>query len=1535
MRIAGLAVVCAWVAAVATPSAGQVRSAANAQAEFHVYALTHARAGDLEPVLAQVLSVVGEKTEIVADERGNRLLVRGPAQAHRLTHDLVQRLDRPDAGGVPAAAATATNTASQPVLQTYPFDGQDAAAVAAKVQAEFPANSGVRIAADSRTSQMLVLAPPELHADIRRRLAAASPAAGDARAAAMSVAQSQAQAAASRQNASQQRQTPTGQAAGGQAVGAPSNANQPANGLPAAVATVQLSRLRPEQLETELTNLWGDRLSPLAKTNDEYSSYLLRLAGDARLEVHANRRTGQVVLRGPAVAQDMAARLIRALDTPTQTAQGATRVLPVRTTPPEQLHQAVAAFSLLDKPAVARPDGAGTQKNEPSATVHSLPRGGIGLVSQVFQPKRDEGAIQLAQQPADAAQPAQPGDAPLQPPAVPGAEPPPEEGDGGLLGPVQIEFLEGLDAIIVRGNQKDVERVMKIIEEIERLSVETVPVIEVYQLQHVGSEALATIIRELYDQVLSPRSGSVSITALVKPNALLLVGRAESVKVVTDLVKRLDQAVGPETQFEVFRLKHASAATAQQTVADFYTNRTGLGPKIIATADVRSNSLIVQASPRDLLEVSALLKRIDTATSASVNELRVFSLQYTQATEIQPILEGAIGRAAEGGAGSGAGGPSILFPGAQGQPGQGGQGGQAGQRTGAAAPSQRSSMLRFLTVDAKGQRRFSSGILTDVRVTANARGNTLLVSAPADSLDLIAALIAQLDHPPATISQIKVFTIVNGDAQSLIDLLETLFGQPPTQRGGAGGFGAQALQQLQASSESSLVPVRFSVDQRTNSIIASGSAGDLNVVEAILLRLDESDIRQRKTKVYRLKNAPALDVSNAVNEYLRSERTVQQTQPGLLSPFQQIEREVIVVPELVSNSLIVSATPRFYEEITKLVEELDKRPPMVMIQVLIGEVTLNSTDEFGVELGLQDSILFDRSLLGGLVTVTNSGQQQVAGGGTITTTTQSIVGATNTPGFAFNSTNIGNSGSDASLANAGRVGAQGLSNFSVGRINNELGFGGLVLSAGSESVNVLLRALQECRRLEVLSRPQVMTLDNQSAYIQVGQTVPRINGTTTNQTGQLINTLNDVAVGLVLGVTPRISPDGLVVMEIDAERSRVGPEAEGIPVSVAPNGDVLRSPRIDRILAQTTVSAVSGQTVVLGGLITKEKTDIHRRAPILSSIPVLGHLFRYDQIATRRTELLIIMTPHVVRNEEDATKIRQVEAARMSWCLADVEKIHGEMGLRTRGDEWYDAETNVIYPDMSPTGEHIAPPIIDAPTSTSPTGAPPTSAPSTSTPATLPPPTSSPATGPSQPFDANEVLPSQPSGPAIRGAQPMSAVGPVVRPASNVSSRRGPQAANATGQQPPALLNPENRTDFRPGPSGQPTAMRGDPRAAGGAVQGSAIQPTQYQHSVSYGPVPGMAQPGNAQQPVNNGQPVSNAQPAYYGQPVNGQQPGGSQLPNQLPVRSAVQPASYQYQIPTNDPRSTGSNAAASAGYREPARLPAGAAANVQQLPTR
>ncbi len=1269
---------------------------AHAQAERQTaYPLTHVAPADAARVLRKVLQGLAEPSRVEADEQQNQVLVWGSDRVQDTAQELLAALDQQ------------AERPQRPTVHTYPCRAEDLDAVASALEEEFTADH-IRVAADTRTRRLVVLAPPHVHRQIPHRLAEL------------------------------EQELDEG----------PDGAEAQAAADPAAQAvtrTVTLRGATANEVESSLAEICGEALVPLRGLRSGTASFAFHVAEDVEVLIHFNRRTQQATLVGPRPWVDDCARLLRLLDRPAGTRRQVTQLVRVEASRREDLRRMVDALLTVNHasgarapaPAADQPNGLhmvsrvfrlrrqATPQSEPAPAGRNRQPGrktdvpsDAAVEDEVQDDEVPNGAARAdqpdeADEPAEAEQPQpaedeeqpdrdmQPGDGQEQP-----AEP---AGDMGLLGPVQIEYLEGLDAIVIRGSQRDVERVMQIIDEIERLSVETEPVIELYELKHVGGDAMAAIVTQLYDQVLAGRQGRVSITPLIKPNALLLIGREDNVRSVIALIEKLDQPADPASQFQVFRLKHASAAAAQLVIREFLASRTGLGTRALVTVDFRSNSLIVQASPRDLLEVAELVAQLDTQTSESVNELRVIKLRHTLADEIAPLLQEALQPPEPAGTGGGFGfgrgrgdgqGGGQQFQGPQDGAGaaaalgqQFGAGAAPGlQAAGAAAGGGiqqqraaqiRSMMLRFMSIDAQGQRVVSSGILSDVRITADRRANSLLVSAPADSMPLLEALIAHLDQPPAALAQIKVFPLERADAQTMVTLLESVFGTRAAQ-------GQFAAQQLVTGGETSLLPLRFAVDRRTNSIIAAGSEEDLTVVEVLLLRLDESDVRQRQSAVYRLKNAPAINVSDAINEFLRTERQVQQADPGLLSPFEQIEREVVVVPEPVSNSLVVSATPRFFDEIARLVEDLDRRPPMVMIQVLIAEVTLNNTDELGIELGLQDSVLFDRSLLQNIQFRTVSTQQAVPGGGTITTQDQQVIAADIFPGFNFNNQPLGNSGSTQALARGDNVGGQGLTSFSVGRVNGDLGFGGLVLSASSENVSVLLRALREGRRLDVLSRPQIMTLDNQPAFIQVGQRVPRITDTQTTQVGQT-NSVVLENVGLILGVTPRISPDDLVVMEIDAEKSSLGPESEGIPISISATGGVIRSPRIDTTLAQTTISAADGQTVVLGGLITNSKSQTQRKVPWLGDVPLVGRLFRYDGMVRRKTELLIIMTPHVVRSQEDADRIRRLEAARMHWCLADVGRLHDIHDLRSRHDEWSDAETIVIYPDGQPNYEEVLP----------------------------------------------------------------------------------------------------------------------------------------------------------------------------------------------------------------------------------------------------
>lgn len=804
---------------------------------------------------------------------------------------------------------------------------------------------------------------------------------------------------------------------------------------------------------------------------------------------------------------------------------------------------------------------------------------------------------------------------------------------------VQIEMLPELDAVILRGRDQQLTDLSEIIKRLDQASRESKPTIEVVPLQHVNSESMSKLIDEIQEKFIGTRQGRVTVSPLVSPNALLLIGWGESLDLMKQLIQQLDQPTKDDKSLAVLPLKHATASEVQTQLQSFYKGKEGLAPVINSFADSRSNAIIVNGSPRDIAEIKKLLEQMDVPRNGMLQAARVFQIRYNLASDIAQALEDAL----------------------------------------ATTTADRNKTLQL--VDQNGEPIATGGVLGATKITVNERNNTLIVASTPETLPLIEQFIEQLDTPGA-VAKIKIFSIKNGDASSLVETLRALIPSANSTTGASVG------PQLSSNpDDNSLLGLRFTVDTRGNNIIAIGSDGDLKIVEALILRLDEAEASKRKSTVYQLKNSPAIDVATAINQFLQSKRIVELAAPGVTNPFDQLEREVVVVPEPVQNKLILSATPRYYDEISQLIQRLDEQPPQVMIQVMIAEILLGNTDEFGIEMGIQDSVLFDRSLLGNLVTTTATTTTSTPAG-VVTATSQDIVAATNEPGFNFNNQPLGNSGSSKALQNAGTVGGQGLSNFAVGRSNDELGFGGLVLSASSQNVSFLLRALQETRRLEILSRPQVLTLDNQQAFIQVGQRVPRIASTSVNQFG-VQNQLTLENVGLIIGVTPRISPEGNVVMEIDAEKSKLGPEAEGIPIFIAQDGSVVRSPRIDTITAQATVSAADGETIILGGLIARSTRTRHRQVPWLGDIPILKYLFSYDYFDENRTELLIIMTPHIVRNPGDMERLKQAEFARMSWCEADIFAMHGDVFPRTGlMHDWQEEDDSVpvIYPDLDPRG---------------------------------------------------------------------------------------------------------------------------------------------------------------------------------------------------------------------------------------------------------
>jgi type II secretion system protein D len=524
------------------------------------------------------------------------------------------------------------------------------------------------------------------------------------------------------------------------------------------------------------------------------------------------------------------------------------------------------------------------------------------------------------------------------------------------------------------------------------------------------------------------------------------------------------------------------------------------------------------------------------------------------------------------------------------------------------------------------------------------RSNSLIVSAPEASMTLMTALVEALDRAPGATSEIKVFTLRNADAQQSVDLLETLFDNTNQED----QLGIQ-LAGTEGTS-SSLIPLRFSGDIRTNTVLAVGSAESLSVVEAILLRLDNDDTQKLETTVFQLRNAPADLVAETLLNFLEQQQALQDSSEDLISNIERIRQQVLVAPDVNSNSLIVSASPQYFSQITGIIETLDAQPPEVVIQALLVEVTLDATDEFGIELGFQDPLLLARSA------------------------------TTTTPGINFNNTTIG---LGTTATSPGTVGTQGLSNFSMGRQNNGLGFGGFVFSAQSDAVSVLLRALAARRTVHVLSRPQVRTTHNNLARVNVGQNVPLVNGAQPSAIGGAANpTIIRQDTGIILEVTPRITPDGMVAMDVFASKSNVV-EGDGIPIYINPDGSSITSPVINQSIADTIVNVPNGQTIVIGGMITKSDSSLERKVPWLGDLPVVGRAFRYDSTTVSRTELLIFLTPRIVLSDLDSELIKQVESERLHFIESEAEEIHGPLYSVPHTENSSEMLMQELYPESS------------------------------------------------------------------------------------------------------------------------------------------------------------------------------------------------------------------------------------------------------------
>jgi len=290
-----------------------------------------------------------------------------------------------------------------------------------------------------------------------------------------------------------------------------------------------------------------------------------------------------------------------------------------------------------------------------------------------------------------------------------------------------------------------------------------------------------------------------------------------------------------------------------------------------------------------------------------------------------------------------------------------------------------------------------------------------------------------------------------------------------------------------------------------------------------------------------------------------------------------------------TNSLLVMTSTKNYEKIKPIILELDKPVGQVLIKVLFAELTHTDDSDWGSEFSMLN----------------------LRNGGNGTQT----IGAFGRP-------------LDATTPS----GTLGL---------GATGSGGLSIRTVQGDLDLTLHALQDTGKLNVLSRPYVLTRNNRLAKITVADEVPIPTGTTTvaGQTQITFDYRKDI--GIVLDVTPSINEDGLVNMVVVPKITTDTKQVVDLGQGLAPHIFATRS-------ASTRVAVKGGQTIVIGGLIQDQTSETVRKVPLLGDIPIAGNLFKRTQKSTAKIELLIFLTPYVATEPKDLTPISNVEEQRSS-----------------------------------------------------------------------------------------------------------------------------------------------------------------------------------------------------------------------------------------------------------------------------------------------
>ncbi|MCR4286634.1 MAG: type II secretion system secretin GspD [Deltaproteobacteria bacterium] len=495
-------------------------------------------------------------------------------------------------------------------------------------------------------------------------------------------------------------------------------------------------------------------------------------------------------------------------------------------------------------------------------------------------------------------------------------------------------------------------------------------------------------------------------------------------------------------------------------------------------------------------------------------------------------------------------------------------------------------------------------ISRDGYITVFGPGNLLLVIDSGLNIEKVIALLETVDQPLLREPPEMVF-LKHAAADAVVKVInEGMLG-----RGKAKGQPGQPDQPGKSGQAGYKEDVKVTADNRLNAVILFGDRDVRGFIKSLIELVDvpAPETNQGRINVYFLENADATELVKVLEGIIRVGRPGKHIEGQAPGAATEPGSGISVNADKPTNSLIIVSSPADYQNLVQVITQLDRRRRQVYVEAMILEASIDNLRQLGSKWRAIGQSGGSPVAIGGFGTVNSSAVENIISG---------LEGVT-----------VGGMGNfmDIPIINAA-TGVQSTLNVP--------GFAALFsLSDFKDAVNVL-------------STPQILTSDNKEAEIVVGENVPFISKREREAAaGTVLSSIERKDVGINLRITPQISEGGYVKLDVYQEISSVKEPPAGIEEAILTGV----GPTTTKRSTKTSVTVKDGQTVVIGGLMQEKEEETVTKVPLLGDIPVIGWLFKHKSIDKKKTNLLVFITPHVVRDAEELagiTRGKEMDFAR-------------------------------------------------------------------------------------------------------------------------------------------------------------------------------------------------------------------------------------------------------------------------------------------------